>query len=154
MRITPRAIQLTLQGAWRLMQAMSACSVKILHAPSRFCRDAGVCGHAYDCGHARQKCSPPRRGGDTTTAMHINDPPPPPAGTRKVAASPALLERTMRLPSGLSASAMPRAQPRRLLAMTAIPLPHCRGTTLSLTVALPYLLPHCTYTLSTPPPHT
>ena len=51
MQLALHATRRTLHGASRLVQAMSAWSVKTRHAPSRHCRDARVYGH-------------------TTTAMH------------------------------------------------------------------------------------
>ena len=65
MQLTLHATRRTPHGASRLAQATFAWSAKPRHAPSRQCRDAGVCVHA-------------------TTAMHeieyisFNDYPPPP----------------------------------------------------------------------------
>ena len=54
MQLTLHATRRTPHGASRLVQAMSAWSVKTRRAPSRHCRDARVYGH-------------------TTTAMHDNE---------------------------------------------------------------------------------
>ena len=58
MQLTLNATRRTPHGAWRLVLAMFAWSVKTRHAPSRHCRDARVYGH-------------------TTTAMHDNEYTPP-----------------------------------------------------------------------------
>ena len=58
MQLTLHATRLTPHGASRLVQAMSAWSVKTRHAPSRHCRDARVYDH-------------------TTTAMHEIEYTPP-----------------------------------------------------------------------------
>ena len=62
MQLAPHATRRTPHGASRLVQAMSAWSVKTRRAPSRHYRDASVYGH-------------------TTTATHEIEytPPPPPA---------------------------------------------------------------------------
>ena len=59
MQLTLHATRPTPHGASRLVQAMSAWSVKTRRAPSRYCSDVKVYGH-------------------TTTAMHDNEYPPPP----------------------------------------------------------------------------
>ena len=59
MQLTLHATRLTAHGASRLVQAISAWSVKTLRAPSRHCRDARVYGH-------------------TTTAMHVTSTTPSP----------------------------------------------------------------------------
>ena len=58
MQLTLNTTHLTPHGASRLVQVMSAWSVKTRRAPSRHCRDARVYGH-------------------TTTAMHGMRTPPP-----------------------------------------------------------------------------
>ena len=71
MQLTFHATRPPPNGASRLVQAMSAWSVKTLHAPSRRCRDARVYGQ-------------------TTTAMHeieyispVEYTPPPQKGSEK-----------------------------------------------------------------------
>ena len=64
MHLTLHAIRRTPHSASRLVQAMSAWSVKARHDPSRYSRDARVYGH-------------------TTTAMHKLSTPPPFAPSRK-----------------------------------------------------------------------
>ena len=58
MQFTLHATRRTPHGASRLVQAMSACSVKTRHAPSRQSRDARVYGQ-YDYGHAQKLSTPP-----------------------------------------------------------------------------------------------
>ena len=60
MQLTLYATRRTPHGASRLVQAMSAWSVKIRRAPSGHCRDARVCGRT------------------TTTVHNLSTPPPPP----------------------------------------------------------------------------
>ena len=67
MQLTPHATRQTPHGAPRLVQAMSAWSVKPQHAPSRHCRDARVYGHTTTTMHKIEYISP------------IEFTPPPPA---------------------------------------------------------------------------
>ena len=62
MQLTPNATRSTPHGAPRLVEEMSAWSMKTRRVLSRDCRDARVYGH-------------------TATAMHDNEYTPPPANT-------------------------------------------------------------------------
>ena len=60
-RLTLHATCRTLQGASRLVHAMSAWSAKTRHAPSRHCREARVYTlWSYHYGQAQTEYTPPR----------------------------------------------------------------------------------------------
>ena len=67
MQLAFRATRRTHHGASRLVQAMSAWSVKTRRRPSRHCRDAEAHGHACDYGHACQRAPPPLPSPPTST---------------------------------------------------------------------------------------
>ena len=58
MQLAPHATRRTRHGASRLVQAMSAWSLKTRHAPSRHCRDARVYGHTTTALHEIEYISP------------------------------------------------------------------------------------------------
>ena len=64
MQLTLHATRRTPYGASRLVQAVSAWSVKTRHAPSRHCRDARVDGHTttvmHDIEYVSYRVHPPR----------------------------------------------------------------------------------------------
>ena len=115
MQAQSSSTRLTTHGAWRLVHAMSAWSVKTGRVPSRNCRESMVYGR-------------------TTTAMHENSTPPPSPHARPPAAASVESKHTaihsstplITKPSSSSVKTSSQSPPALALTTPPVPPPPCK----------------------------